>query len=222
MTTIGFIGSGHIGGTVARLAVAAGYDVVVSNSRGPETLGAFVAELGPHARAATATEAAEAGELVVISVPFKATRGLPVEQLAGKVVLDTNNYYPGRDGDVPDLADGTVTHTGYEQQILRTAQVVKVFNNIFYGHLASLVRPAGAPDRSALPIAADDERAKKATAEFLDAIGYDTVDAGSLAESWRQQPGQPVYGPPYGSFDDPKGTPAGADKIRAALDAATR
>ncbi|WP_306207501.1 NADPH-dependent F420 reductase [Actinoplanes sp. RD1] len=222
MTTVGFIGSGHIGSTVARLAVAAGYDVVVSNSRGPETLADLVAELGPHARAATAADAAEAGELVVLSVPYKAFRSLPTEQLAGKVVLDTNNFYPARDGAVPELSDGTVTHTEFEQRTLRTARLVKVFNNIFYAHLASLARPAGAPDRSALPVAADDDEAKKTAAAFLDAIGYDTVDAGSLADSWRQEPGQPAYGPPYGSFDDPKGTPAGVDKVRAALEAATR
>jgi predicted dinucleotide-binding enzyme len=222
MTTIGFIGSGNIGGTVARLAVAAGYDVVLSNSRGPETLKELADELGPHARAATAAEAAEAGDIVVVSVPFKAHRQLPVAELAGKVVLDTDNYYPQRDGNFAELDNGSTTSAELEQQHLGTAKVVKVFNNIFSGHLASLPRPAGSADRSALAIAGDDAAAKRTATEFLDAIGYDAVDAGPLAEGWRYQPGQPAYGPPYGDFQDPAGTPANAEKIREAVAAATR
>ena len=222
MTTIGFIGSGNIGGTVARLAVAAGYDVVVSNSRGPETLADLVAELGPQARAATAAEAAAAGEIVVVSVPFHAHPKLPVAELAGKVVLNTDNYYPQRDGNIAELDEGKLTSIELEQQHLGPARVVKVFNNIYSGHLASLPRPAGDAGRSALPIAGDDTAAKAVATEFLDAIGYDTVDAGSLADSWRFEPGQPVYGPPYGTYGEATGTPAGADVIRAALAAATR
>ncbi|MET0416740.1 MAG: NADPH-dependent F420 reductase, partial [Actinoplanes sp.] len=208
MTTIGFIGSGNIGGTVARLATAAGYDVVVSNSRGPETLKDLVDELGPRARAATAAEAAAAGEIVVVSVPFHAHPQLPVAELAGKVVLDTNNYYPQRDGNFAALDEGKLTSAELEQRHLGTAQVVKVFNNIFSGHLASLPRPAGAADRSALPIAGDDASAKATATAFLDAIGYDAVDVGSLADSWRFEPGQPVYGPPYGNYGEPAATPA--------------
>lgn len=207
---------------MARLAVAAGYDVVVSNSRGPETLKSLVDELGSKARAATATEAAAAGDIVVVSVPFKAYAQLPVAELAGKVVLDTNNYYPQRDGHVEALDTKKTTSAELEQQHLAGARLVKVFNNINFQHLASLPRPAGAPDRSALPIAGDDEAAKKTTTEFLDAIGYDTVDAGPLADSWRQEPGQPVYGPPYGTYENPVGTPANAATIREALAAAQR
>jgi predicted dinucleotide-binding enzyme len=222
MTTVGFVGSGKIGAIVARLAADAGYEVVLSNSRGPETLADLVAELGPKARAATAAQAAAAGDLVVVSVPFKAFRDLPVEELTGKVVLDTNNYYPERDGNFAELDEGSITSSELEQRHLEGAKVVKVFNNIYFAHLASLARPAGAADRSALPIAGDDAAANRAVAEFLDAIGYDTVEVGPLAESWRVQPGQPVYGPPYGSFDDPAGTPADAETIRTAVAAAAR
>ncbi|HET6480227.1 MAG TPA: NADPH-dependent F420 reductase [Actinoplanes sp.] len=222
MTTIGFIGTGHIGGTVARLTVAAGYDVVVSNSRGPETLKALTDELGPKARAATAAEAAAAGDLVVVSVPFKAYPQLPVAELAGKVVLDTDNYYPERDGHFEVLDKGELTSAELEQQALGSARVVKVFNNIYFGHLASLPRPAGSPDRTALPIAGNDPAAKRTATEFLNTIGYDTVDAGTLADSWRQEPGTPVYGPPYGTYGDPVGTPASADKVREALAEAKR
>jgi len=222
MTTVGFIGSGLIGGTVARLAVAAGYDVVVSNSRGPETLAGLVAELGPKARAATAAEAAEAGDIVVVSVPFHAHARLPITQLAGKVVLDTNNYYPERDGNFAELDEGKLTSAELEQRQLGTARVVKVFNNIFHAHLASLPRPSGDPERSSLTIAGDDAGAKRTATEFLDAIGYDAVDIGSLADSWRVEPGQPAYGPPYGTWPDPAGVPASAEKVRAAVAEARR
>ncbi|MEV4701943.1 NAD(P)-binding domain-containing protein [Actinoplanes sp. NPDC049316] len=222
MTTIGFIGSGNIGGTVARLAVAAGHDVVLSNSRGPETLQDLAGELGPRARAARPADAAAAGDLVVATVPFKAYPDLPAEPLAGKVVIDTTNYYPQRDGQFAELDADTVTSSELVQKHLGDARVVKVFNNIFFRHLGSLARPAGAPDRSALTIAGDDADAKRAVAAFLDSLGYDTVDAGSLADSWRLQPDTPAYGAPYGSFDDPAGTPADADKLRVALAAAQR
>jgi predicted dinucleotide-binding enzyme len=222
MTTVGFIGSGSIGGTVARLAVAAGLDVVLSNSRGPQTLAELVGELGPKARAGTVAEAAAAGDLVVLSVPFKAHTELPVERLAGKVVLDTDNYYPQRDGHFAELDEGKLTSAELEQRHLGTAKVVKVFNNIYFRHLGSLPRPAGAADRTALIIAGDDAEAKQAATAFLDAIGYDAVDAGALADSWRFEPGQPAYGPPYGSMEDPAGTPASAAKVREALAAAQR
>jgi predicted dinucleotide-binding enzyme len=222
MSTVGFIGSGNIGATVARLAVAAGFDVVVSNSRGPDTLDDLVAGLGQRARAGTAAEAATAGEFVVVSVPFKAHLELPVEQLAGKVVLDTNNYYPQRDGHFAELDEGVLTSAELEQRHLGTARLVKVFNNIHFRHLGALARPAGADDRTALPIAGDDADATKTVAEFLDVIGYDTVEVGPLSESWRFEPGTPAYGPPYGTIGDPDGTPATAAEIRAAVAAATR
>ncbi|MFI7605087.1 NADPH-dependent F420 reductase [Micromonospora sp. NPDC049366] len=222
MTTVGFIGSGHIGGTVARLAVAAGYDVVLSNSRGPETLQDLVTELGPRARAATPQEAAGAGDLVVVSVPLKAYRDVPVEPLAGKVVLDTNNYYPQRDGAITELDSGETTSSELLQRHLSAARVVKVFNNINFAHLATLPRTTGDPERTALPIAGDDPDARAAVTEFLDRIGYDAVDAGRLAEGWRYQPDTPAYGLVYAADPQDWSTeaPAGADRVRAALDAA--
>jgi 8-hydroxy-5-deazaflavin:NADPH oxidoreductase len=222
MTTVGIIGSGMIGGTVARLSVAAGHRVVLSNSRGPETLTELVAELGPLATAATAEQAAEAGDLVVVSVPVKAFAEIPAKPLAGKPVLDTGNYYPQRDGQIEELDTGALTSSGLLQRYLGEARVVKVFNNIFFKHLRSLARPSGAEDRTALPIAGDDETAKATVTAYLDSIGYDAVDAGPVAESWRQEPGTPAYGTPYGPFSDEAGTSASATQIHAALVGAHR
>lgn len=219
MTTVGLIGSGNIGSTVARLAVDAGHDVVLSNSRGPETLADLVAELGPRARAATAAEAAAAGEVVVVTVPLKAYRDVPAAPLAGKVVIDTNNYYPERDGHFPELDDGSTTSSQLLQDHLPGSRVVKGFNNIVSSHLAGLARPAGAADRSALPIAGDDADAKATVTALLDSLGYDAVDAGTLADSWRSQPDTPVYGLPYivDVNDFSRFKPAGSEEIRKAL-----
>jgi len=226
MATLGLIGSGNIGGALARLAVDAGLDVVLSNSRGPETLGDLVAQLGPRARAATPEQAAAAGDWVVVTIPLRAVDQVPVAPLAGKTVIDTGNYYPGRDGDIPALKEGASTDAQLLQAHLPDAHVVKAFNNIYFGHLAVLGRPDGAPDRSALPIAGDDPAAVAHATELLDILGYDAVAYGTLADSWRSQPGTPVYGPPYsgGSMDlvNAQATPASAEVIRAALDAATR
>ncbi len=222
MTIIGFIGSGQIGGTVARLSVKAGHQVVLSNSRGPATLADLVADLGPLASAGSGEEAAAAGDIVVVSIPFKAYSSVPAGPLAGKVVLDTCNYYPERDGQIAVLDDSVETSSELLQHHLAGAAVIKAFNNLFYKHLASLARPAGAADRSYLPIAGDDPDAKAQATRFLDSIGYGAVDVGNLADSWRQEPGTPVYGPPYGSFSDENGTPAGEAVIREALEQASR
>ncbi|MBA8794780.1 hypothetical protein FHX74_002399 [Friedmanniella endophytica] len=223
MTTIGLIGAGNIGSTVARLAVAAGYDVVLSNSRGPETLSDLVAELGPHARAATATEAAEAGDLVVVTVPLKAYTQVPVEPLAGKTVIDTNNYYPERDGHIAELDDESTTTSELLQAHLPTSHVVKAFNNIYFEHLRTLARPAGDPERSALAIAGDDAGAKQQVTAFLDAIGYNAYDVGPLAEGWRYQRDTAAYAGLYAidaNWSGPK--PAQADDLEKALAAAQR
>ncbi|MFF3567572.1 NADPH-dependent F420 reductase [Nocardia jiangxiensis] len=195
--TLGLIGSGNIGTAVARLAVAAGWDVVVSNSRGPETLTELVAELGEHARAGTATEAAQAGDLVVATVPLKSYDRLPSAALAGKVVIDTMNYYPDRDGRITELDSGGLTSSALVQRHLAESRVVKAFNNIDYRHLFTSARPTGAADRSALPIAGDEAPAKAMVTRLLDTLGYDAVDTGTLAESWRSEPGTLVYVQPY-------------------------
>ncbi|MGF1427138.1 NADPH-dependent F420 reductase [Kitasatospora sp. LaBMicrA B282] len=227
MTTLGLIGSGNIGGTLARLAVRAGIDVVLSNSRGPETLADLVAELGPRARAATPAEAAAAGDWVVVTIPLKAAFELPAAPLAGRLVLDTGNYYPDRDGQLARLDSGESTSSELVQEHLAGARVVKVFNNIYFQHLLDLARPAGASDRSALPIAGDDAAAKERTTALLDLLGYDAVDAGPLAEGWRFQPGTPAYGLPFlkdpsQPFPQDPGKPTDAATIEAALAAATR
>ncbi|MEU6341582.1 NAD(P)-binding domain-containing protein [Streptomyces sp. NPDC046977] len=226
MATLGLIGSGSIGGTLARLAVDAGLDVVLSNSRGPETLADLVSGLGPRARAATPAEAAAAGDWVVVTIPVKAVGQVPVAPLTGKTVIDTGNYYPQRDGEIAELKDGGSTDSQLLQQHLPESHVVKAFNNIFFRHLAVLARPKGSPDRTALPVAGDDPAAVAHAAELLDLLGYDALAYGTLADSWRSQPGTPVYGPPYGGgaadFAHAEATPASADTIRALLDAATR
>src|SRR6516165_1664605 len=156
MTTVGLIGSGRIGGTVAALAVAAGPPVILSNSRGPDTLTGLASELGPLARAGTGQEAAEGGDLVVVTIPLRAFQHVDPGPLAGKVVIDTCNYYPQRDGHIPELDSGALTSSELIQRHLAQSALVKAFNNIFYRHLDSLARSSGAADRSYLPIAGND------------------------------------------------------------------
>ncbi|MGY2117626.1 NADPH-dependent F420 reductase [Nocardia gipuzkoensis] len=195
--TLGLIGSGMIGSALARLAVAAGLEVVLSNSRGPQTLAGLVDDLGGLARAATPAEAARAADLVVAAIPLHAYEHLPVDALSGKTVLDTANYYPERDGHLAELDSGELTSSALLQRHLAGSRVVKACNNITPHQLVSLARPTGAPDRSALPIAADDADAKDEVARLLDLLGHDTVDIGTLATSWRSEPDAPVYIQPY-------------------------
>ena len=218
MTTIGLIGSGNIGSALAHLTVAAGHDVVLSNRRGPDSLAALVAELGPRARAATPQEAAEAGDLVVVTIPLAAYRSVPVDPLRGKVVIDTNNYYPQRDGQIAELDDESTTTSELLQAHLPDSKVVKVFNNIFFQHLATLARPSGAEDRSALAIAGDDAEAKATVTRLLDEIGYDALDLGPLSEGWRIQRDTAAYGTQYAADpeDWTKGAkPVGRDEVAA-------
>src|SRR3989441_11909816 len=195
MTTIGLIGAGHIGSQIARLAVAHGYDVVISNSRGPETLSDLVAELGAHASAATSVEAGAAGDLVVVTIPLKNYRDVPIEPLAGKIVIDTNNYYPQRDGQIPELDNESTTTSELLQARLPTSKVVKAFNHIYAAALTTDGQPAGTKNRRALVIAGDEQGAKATVTRLLDQFGFDTVDAGPLREGWRIQRDTPGYGP---------------------------
>jgi predicted dinucleotide-binding enzyme len=217
MTTIGIIGAGNIGSTVARLAVDAGHDVVIANSRGPETLADLVADLGP----ATAEDAAAAGDLVVVTIPLKNYRQVPVGPLAGKVVVDTDNYYPQRDGRIAELDSEQTTTSELLQQHLPESHVVKGFNNIYAEHLATLARPSGSDERSTLPIAGDDAAAKEAVARLLDSLGYDSYDVGPLAEGWRFQRDEPAYVDPYGERGGPA-RPATAERLADLLAQAKR
>jgi predicted dinucleotide-binding enzyme len=194
MTTIGLIGAGHIGSQLAHLAVATGHDVVISNSRGPETLADLVAELGPHARAATTAEVAEVAEIVVVTIPLRAIGTVPVEPLAGKIVIDTNNYYPQRDGQIPELDDESTTTAELLQRRLPTSRVVKAFNHIHAADLADDGKTPGAPDRRALVIAGDDAQARAVVGQLIDSFGFDVVELDTLAEGWRIQRDTPGYG----------------------------
>ncbi|MHA7181737.1 NADPH-dependent F420 reductase [Arthrobacter sp. MDB2-24] len=192
-STIGFIGSGHIGSQLARLAVANGYHVVLSNSRGPETLQDLIGELGDSARAGSVEDAAREGDVVVVTIPLKDIGSVPVEPLAGKLVMDTCNYYPQRDGQIAELDDESTTTSELLQRHLPGSSVVKVFNNILAAQLTTDGTPAGTPNRRALAIAGNDADAKQAVVEFLDEFGFDAVDAGPLAEGWRFQRDTPAY-----------------------------
>ena len=167
-------------------------------------------------------EASAAGDIVVVTVPVKAFPGLAGAPLAGKTVIDTCNYGPERDGHIPELDGKSLTSSELLLRYIPDAILVKAFNNIFFKHLLSLARPAGAADRSYLPITGDSAPAKAAVTEFIDSIGYSVVDAGSVADSWRQATGTPVWGTPYGPYSNENGQPAGEDAIRAALATATR
>jgi hypothetical protein len=193
MATLGIIGAGHIGSALAKHALKAGYDVVLSNSRGPETLSSLVAELGPKARAGTAREAAEAGDLVVVTIPLKNYASVPVEPLKGKIVIDTNNYYPQRDGPIARLDSEETTTSELLQEHLPESKVVKAFNHIWSEHLKAQGLPAGSKNRRALAIAGDDAAAKKVVTGLINAFGFDVVDAGPLAEGWRFQRDLPAY-----------------------------
>ena len=192
---IGIIGAGQIGGTLARRLTALGHEVAVANSRGPESLSKLASETG--ARPVTVEQAARAGDVVIVTIPMKNIPRLPSGLFDGVpedvVVVDTGNYYPRqRDGRIDPIERGTSESRWVSEQLGRP--VVKAFNNIYARHLLERGRPKGAPGRIALPAAGDDKRAKDVVIRLLDELGFDGVDAGTLNDSWRQQPGTPVYG----------------------------
>ncbi len=193
ISTIGLIGAGNIGSQLARLALEHGYRVVISNSRGPETLADLVADLGEGATAGTAEEAGAAGDVVVVTIPLKNTDAVPVEPLAGKIVIDTDNYYPQRDGRIVSLDDATSTTAGLLQDHLATSKVVKAFNHIMAADLTAQATPPGTPGRRALAIFGDDADARSTVAAIIDEFGFDVVDGGAVSESWRSERDQPGY-----------------------------
>jgi predicted dinucleotide-binding enzyme len=194
---IGIIGAGNIGGTLVRRFRALGHDVSVANSRGPETLQALARETGAHA--VTVEEAARGKDVVVVTIPEKQIPELPRDLFAdvppSTVVIDTGNYYPQRDGRLDEIESGVPESVWVSKQLGRP--VVKTFNNIYAKHLMEHGKPRGTPGRIALPVAGDDPAAKSVVMRLIDELGFDAVDAGSLAESWRQQPGSPVYAKDY-------------------------
>lgn len=211
ISTIGLIGAGNIGSQVARLGVRNGYRVVLSNSRGPETLTDVIADIGAGASAGTTTDAAEHGDVVVVTIPLKNIDSVPVEPLAGKIVIDTNNYYPQRDGQIAELDDESATTAELLQRHLPESKVVKAFNHIMAAQLTEHATPAGTPGRRALAIYGDDEAARTTVRAMLDEFGFDVIDGGTLADSWRIQRDTPGYV----AVDT-------ADELRDHLAAATR
>jgi 8-hydroxy-5-deazaflavin:NADPH oxidoreductase len=193
MTRVGIIGAGHIGSTLARGLAERGYEVVISNSRGPETLAALVEDLGANVTAATATDAAASGDVVIVTVPLKALADVPVEPLAGKIVLDTNNYYWERDGRIADLDEKRTTTTAMVQAQLPESRVAKAFNHILASEILTTGSPAGTDGRRALATASDHPDAAAFVTALYDEFGFDTVDVGSVAESWRVERDQPAY-----------------------------
>ena len=207
---IAIIGAGNIGGNLTRRLTALGHEVAVANSRGPETLADLAAETG--AVALPVDQVARDAEVVVVTIPQGRVPDLPagvLDRVAdGAVVVDTGNYYPQRDGRIAEIEDGLTESEWVSAQL--EVPVVKAFNNVYAEHLLTRGRPGGDPERAALPVAGDDQEAKEVVLALLDELGFDGVDAGPLAESWRQQPGTAVYG-----------TDLPADQLRDALASAS-
>jgi 8-hydroxy-5-deazaflavin:NADPH oxidoreductase len=193
MTTIGIIGSGHVGSNLAKAAIAHGYDVVLSNAQGPDSLASLVAELGQAARAATPQEASAACDFAIVAIPITTVSQVPVEPLAGKVVIATINYFPQRLGRIAAIDDGTTTAPGILQAHLPTSKVVRAFSMVDAGDMSGDGHPKGDPKRRALALAGDDPAAKSLVAGLYEEFGFDALDLGGLDESWRVDPGQPAF-----------------------------
>ncbi len=211
MTTIGVIGAGHIGRSFSLAAIAKGYEIVIANNSGPETLGELMSELGPKAKAATAADAARAGDFAIVAIPIAGAEALPVEPLAGKVVLTTCNYFVKRDGPIGEIDSGQETVPQYVQERLRTSNVVRAFNHLDAAAIATDGMPAGTPNRRALGYAGDDPGAKALSAELYEEFGFDAVEVGGLADAWRLDVDQPTFV-----------VRQNADELRANLRKATR
>jgi 8-hydroxy-5-deazaflavin:NADPH oxidoreductase len=193
MTTIGIIGSGHVGSNLAKATMAHGYDVVLSNSQGPGSLTSLVADLGPGARAATPEEAAAACDFAIVAIPITTVSQVPVQPLAGKVVIATINYFPQRDGHITEIDDGTTTAPGILQAHLPSSKVVRAFSMVDAADMSGDGHPKGDPKRRALALAGDDPAAKRIVTRLYEECGFDALDLGGLDESWRVDPGQPAF-----------------------------
>jgi predicted dinucleotide-binding enzyme len=193
MMTIAVIGAGHIGRNFSIAAIDRGYDIVISNATGPQTLNDLIGEIGPKARAAPAADAAAAGQFALLAIPLPGARDLPVEPLAGKIVLTTVNYFPQRDGHFPDIDTGKLTVPGYLQARLPQSRVIRVFNHIDAADILSDGTRPGTPNRRALGYAGDDPEARKLAADLYEAFGFDGVDVGGLDDAWRLDVDQPTF-----------------------------
>src|SRR5579863_4139639 len=193
MTTIGILGSGRVGSNLAKAAIAHGYDVVLSNTQGPDSLSGLVKALGPHASAATPAGAAGAGDFAIVAIPLATIGQVPVGPLARKVVICTINYFPEPYGHVPEIDNGTTTAPGLLQAHLPESRVVRAFSMINAAEMSGDGHPPGDPRRRALALAGDDPAAKRLVAGLYDEFGFDAVDIGGLDESWRIEAGQPAF-----------------------------
>jgi 8-hydroxy-5-deazaflavin:NADPH oxidoreductase len=193
MATIGIIGSGHVGSNLAKAALAHGYSVVVSNSQGPDSLAGLVADLGPGATAATPEQASRAADFAIAAIPVTTIDQVPIEPLAGKVVLATINYFPQRDGHIADIDEGRVSVPGLLQRHLPASKVVRAFSMLNAADMSGDGHPPGDPKRRALAFAGNDEQAKELVARLYDEFGFDALDLGGLDESWRVDPGQKAF-----------------------------
>jgi predicted dinucleotide-binding enzyme len=193
MTIIGIIGSGHVGSNLAQAAIAHGYDVVLSNSQGPDSLAGLVKDLGPRASAATPAQAAADGDFAIVAIPIATIGQVPVEPLAGKVVIATINYFPQRLGRIPEIDNGTTTAPGLLQAHLPASKIVRAFSMINAAEMSGDGHPEGDPRRRALALAGDDPAAKQLVAGLYNEFGFDALDIGGLDESWRLDAGQPAF-----------------------------
>jgi hypothetical protein len=190
---IGIIGSGHIGQALATRLVAAGHHVRLSNSRGPESLAETEQELGESASVGTVADAARFGSVVMLATPLAAINTLPAEALEGKILVDANNYYPSRDGQIEAVDSGQSGSSELLASHLPGTKVIKAFNTMWSENLLHKAVPSGGSGRVALPVAGDDDEAKATVCRLIDDIGFDAVDGGTLRDGRRQQPGTPVY-----------------------------
>lgn len=193
MTDLGIIGAGHIGAAIARLAIGAGYTVTLGSRRGPDSLGPLASELGANATPGTPADAAAAGDMVVVAVPFSAIGDLPREELAGKILIDATNYVPWRDGTIDALEKDHTATSAYVQDLYPDSQVVKAFNHIVWSDIPADARPAEAADRRGIAIAGDHIESVETVAALVDRLGFDPVNIGTLDESWRIQINSPGW-----------------------------